>query len=490
MDFTELTIASAGKLLVEKKLSVSELVNACLERISKLEPKLHAFILVAEDKAREQAEMAQKLIDRGEADSPLLGIPMGHKDIYCTRGVETTAASNILKGYVPPYSATTVEKLEKAGAVSLGKLNCDAFAHGSSTENSDFGPTHNPYDITRVPGGSSGGSAVAVAASEVFFSTGTDTGSSIRLPAAFTNTVGLKPTYGRVSRYGIMAMASSLDSPGPITKTVEDCAYVLSAMAGHDPRDATSSKRPVPDYASFLGQDIKGWKVGVLKEFFSQGLDPAVEQVTRKAIAELSSLGAKIEEVSLPSLEYALAVYYIITPSEISSNLARYDGIKYGFSVEKEESSAARDLLEVYERSRGLGFGAEAKRRIMIGTYALSSGYYDAYYKKALKVRELIRRDYVSAFEKYDLLVGPVSPTPPFKLGEKADDPLQMYLSDIYMTPINLAGIPAISVPCGFVAGLPAGLQIMGPHFAEEKILQAAYAYEQATQFYKIRPKL
>jgi len=488
MDISELTVASAHKLLSERKLSAPELVRASLARIAALEPKLHAFLLVTREQALAQAEAAQKVIDSKKEFSPLLGIPVAHKDLYCTKGVETTAASGILKGYVPPYSATAAERLEQTGAVLMGKTNCDAFGHGSSTENSDFGPTLNPYDLEYVPGGSSGGSAAAVATGEVLFSTGTDTGSSIRLPAAFTNTVGLKPTYGRVSRYGIIAMASSLDCPGPITRTVEDCAQVLSAMAGHDPKDATSSRRPVPDYPAFLGKSIKGWKVGVIKEFFSQGLVPEVGEVTKKAIAELENLGAEVEEISLPSLEYALAVYYIITPSEISSNLARYDGIKYGFSVEKEKEKIV-DLLAVYEQSRGSGFGAEAKRRIMIGTYALSSGYYEAYYVKAQKVRELIKRDYARAFERYDLLVGPVSPTPPFKLGEKADNPLSMYLSDIYMTPINLAGIPAISVPCGFVSGLPVGLQIMGPHFSEERILQAAHAYEQETNFYKNKPK-
>ncbi|MDP2933731.1 MAG: Asp-tRNA(Asn)/Glu-tRNA(Gln) amidotransferase subunit GatA, partial [bacterium] len=467
MDLKTLTIKKAHELLVKKEFSVLELTNACLERIAEVDPKIHAFLTVVPEKAKQQAMEAQKRFDASVGINPLLGIPVAHKDLYCTEGVETTAASGILKGYVPPYSATVAERLEQAGAVLMGKTNCDAFGHGSSTENSDFGPTLNPYDLEYVPGGSSGGSAAAVATGEVFFSTGTDTGSSIRLPAAFTNTVGLKPTYGRVSRYGIIAMASSLDCPGPITRTVEDCALVLSAMAGHDPKDATSSRRQVPDYQAFLGKSIKGWKVGIVKEFFSQGLIPEVGEATKKAIAELEKLGAEVEEISLPSLEYALAVYYIITPSEVSSNLARYDGIKYGFSVEKEKEKIA-DLLSVYEQSRGKGFGAEAKRRIMIGTYALSSGYYDAYYVKAQKVRELIKQDYARAFEKYDLLVGPVSPTPPFKLGEKANNPLQMYLSDIYVTPINLAGIPAISVPCGFVSGLPVGLQIMGPHFSEE----------------------
>ena len=488
MDISELTIASARKLLAEKKLSAPELVKSALARIKTLESKLHAFLLVTEERALKQADIAQKLLGRGEIPSPLLGIPMAHKDVYCTQGVETTAASNILKGYIPPYSATVAEKLEKAGAISLGKLNLDAFAHGSSTENSDFGPTKNPYNLEYVPGGSSGGSAAAVSASEVLFATGTDTGGSIRLPASFTNTVGLKPTYGRVSRYGIIAMASSTDSPGPITRTVEDCALVLSAMAGHDERDSTSSTRSVPDYASFLGRDIKGWKIGVPKEFFGEGLNPKAGALIRAAIKKFEELGAKISEVDMPHLPYSLAVYYIIMPSEVSSNLARYDGIKYGYSAEKLSDFSPRDLLEVYTQSRGRGFGAEAKRRIMLGTYALSSGYYDAYYKKAQAVRQLIRRDFDSAFGNYDLLLAPVSPTPPFKLGEKASDPMAMYLSDIYTTSINLSGHPGISVPAGFVNNLPVGLQIIGAPYKEEKILQAAYAYEQATNFYKIRP--
>ncbi|MBI4053901.1 MAG: Asp-tRNA(Asn)/Glu-tRNA(Gln) amidotransferase subunit GatA [Candidatus Doudnabacteria bacterium] len=490
MDTVELTISQAAELLRKKQVSAVELTQSALQRINEAEPKIHAFLKVTPERALAQAKKAQALIDRGDEASPLVGIPMAHKDVYCTAGVETTAASNILRGYIPPYSATSALRIEQAGAVMLGKLNCDAFAHGASTENSDFGPTRNPYRLDCVPGGSSGGSAAAVAAGEVVFATGTDTGGSIRHPASFTNTVGFKPTYGRVSRYGIIAMASSTDCPGPITKTVEDCAYVLQVMAGHDTHDATSSRRPVPDYASFLGKNIKGWKIGVPNEYFSAGLDREVEKLTRTAILKFEELGATIEGTSLPLQDYALAVYYIIIPSEISSNLARYDGIKYGFSVEREPGFKVDDLLEVYRKSRGKGFGAEAKRRIMLGTYALSAGYYDAYYKKAMQVRELLRRNFLQAFEKYDLLLAPVSPTPPFRVGEKVGDPLKMYLSDIYTVTINLTGNPGVSVPCGFAGDLPVGLQIIGPHFGEAKILQAGYAYEQATRFYQQKPKI
>lgn len=489
MDIAELSIKEAHELLKQRKLSVMELTEAGLKRIAKVEPKVHAFLLVAEEKAKEQAQAAQARYDKQEGINPLLGIPLAHKDMYCTRGVETTAASNILKGYIPPYSATVVERLEAAGAVMMGKLNCDAFAHGSSTENSDFGPSKNPYDTERVPGGSSGGSAVAVATSEVMLATGTDTGGSIRHPAGFCNIVGLKPTYGRVSRYGIVAMASSTDSPGPMARTVEDCALALEVMAGHDKMDSTSSRRDVPKYSELLKQDIKGLRIGVPNEFFASGIDPEVEKLTRVAIMKLEELGARVEGVSLPRLDYSLAVYYILMPSEVSSNLARYDGIKYGYSVERGKVKV-RDLEEVYKLSRHQGFGVEAKRRIMLGTYALSSGYYDAYYKKARQVQRLIRQDFEKAFEEHDLLVGPVSPTPPFRLGEKVDDPLAMYLSDIYTTPINISGNPGLSVPCGFVGDLPVGLQIIGPHFAEDKILAAAYAYEQATLFYKTKPQI
>lgn len=490
MDLYNFTIKAAHEALKSKQISVAELVSASLDRIKKVDEKLHAFLLVADKEANKQAVAAQKRLDEGDRVNSLLGIPMAHKDVFCTRGIETTASSNILKGYIPPYSATVVESLDKAGAVSLGKLNCDAFAHGSSTENSDFGPTKNPYNTDYVPGGSSGGSAAAVASGEVLFATATDTGGSIRHPAGFCNVVGLKPTYGRVSRYGVIAMASSTDSPGPITRTVEDCAFVLSAMAGYDGKDSVTSKQAPVDYMEGLKKGVKGLRIGIPNEFFAEGLDPAVEKLVRAAVLEFERLGAKIEGVTMPTISYSLAAYYIIMPSEVSSNLARYDGIKYGYSVEREHPRSKFALTDVYMRSRGDGFGAEAKRRIMLGTYALSSGYYDAYYKKAQKVRQLIRQDFEKAFENFDLLLAPVSPTPPFRLGEKTDDPLSMYLSDIYTTSMSLAGNPAISVPCGFVSGLPVGLQLVAPHFKEDRLFTAAYAYEQATKFWEQAPKI
>ena len=488
MNLSDLTIQSAHELLKSKKVSVRELLDASLARIKQVDEKVHAFLLVTETEAVKQADRAQDRFDNNENVNPLLGIPMAHKDIFCTEGIETTAASNILKGYIPPYSSTVVKKLEKAGSVMVGKVNLDAFAHGASTENSDFGASKNPYDTTRVPGGSSGGSAVAVASGETLFATGTDTGGSIRLPAAFTNTVGLKPTYGRVSRYGVIAMASSTDCPSPIAKNVTDCALVLQAMAGHDPKDATSSQRSVPDYTKFLGKSVKGMKIGLPKEFFAAGLDSKVENLTREALKKFEELGASVDEVSLPSLDYALAAYYIIQPSEVSSNLARFDGIRYGYSVERDDKYKAKSLYDVYAKSRSAGFGAEAKRRIMLGTYTLSAGYYDAYYKKAQAVRELIKKDFEEVFGKYDFVMGPVSPTLPFKLGQKSDDPMAMYLADVYTTSMSLAGVPAISVPCGFVGNLPVGLQITASHFEEGKLIQAAHAYEQASEHYKKRP--
>src|SRR3989344_7851185 len=387
MNIADFTIKSAHEALKSKEFSVLELMHASLDRIKKVDDKIHAFLLVTESAARKQAEKAQKIIDDGSDISPLTGIPIAHKDMFLTDGIETTASSNILKGYIPPYTATAVKRLEESGAVMVGKLNCDAFAHGSSTENSDFGPTKNPYDTERVPGGSSGGSAAAVAAGEVLFATGTDTGGSIRHPAGFCNVVGLKPTYGRVSRYGVIAMASSTDCPGPIARTVEDCAFALTALAGYDPPDATSSERAVPNYASYIKRDVKNFRIGIPNEFFGEGLDPRIEKLVRDAAAKFEELGAIVEGVSLPHVDYALATYYVLMSSEVSSNLARYDGIRYGHSVERNPHLRTANLNAVYERSRGTGFGAEAKRRIMLGTYALSAGYYDAFYKKALAVR-------------------------------------------------------------------------------------------------------
>ncbi len=404
----------------------------------------------------------------------------------CTKGVKTTCSSKMLGNFVPPYDATVVERLKAAGMVMVGKGNMDEFAMGSSTENSAFFPTRNPWDLERVPGGSSGGSAASVAAGEAIYSLGSDTGGSIRQPAGFCSVVGLKPTYGRVSRYGLVAFASSLDQIGPLTKDVTDCALVMNVIAGHDPRDSTSVDQPVPDYTKSLIPDLKGLRIGVPKEYFVKGMESGVDQVMRQAIAKLVELGAKVEwEVSLPHTPYALACYYIIAPSEAMANLARYDGVKYGFSAKEAEN-----MWDAMAKTRQYGFGPEVKRRIMLGTYALSAGYYEAYYLKAQKVRTLISREFAEAFTKYDALVTPVSPTVPFRIGEKTDDPLQMYLSDICTLPINIAGIPGISVPAGFVDGLPVGMQILAKPFCEETLFRVAYAYEQATGWWKRRAKL
>jgi aspartyl-tRNA(Asn)/glutamyl-tRNA(Gln) amidotransferase subunit A len=416
----------------------------------------------------------------------LTGIPIALKDICCTKGVRTTCGSKILENFIPPYDATVVEKLRAAGAVFTGKTNMDEFAMGSSTETSYYGVTRNPWDLDRIPGGSSGGSAAAVAADECIASIGSDTGGSIRQPASLCGVVGLKPTYGRVSRYGLIAFASSLDQIGPFTKDVEDCAIMLNAIAGYDGRESTSVPEPVPDYRSFLGKGVEGWRIGVPKEYFVEGLDPEVEAAVRRSIAVLEGAGATFVEISLPHTQYCLAVYYIVAPAEASSNLARYDGVKYGFRC-----PGGDDLIEMYKKSRAAGFGAEVKRRIMIGTYALSSGYYDAYYRKASQVRGLIKRDFDEAFRSCDVILTPTTPTPAFRIGEKTDDPLQMYLSDILTISTNLAGIPGISVPCGFTAaGLPIGVQFLAGHFQEGRLLQAASAYERQAQIDRRRPRL
>lgn len=417
--------------------------------------------------------------------NPLTGIPVVIKDVMCTKGVRTTCSSRMLESFVPPYNATVVEKLNKCGVVMMGKANMDEFAMGSSTENSAFFPTHNPWDLTRVPGGSSGGSAASVAADETIYSLGSDTGGSIRQPAALCSITGLKPTYGRVSRYGLVAFASSLDQIGPLTKDVTDCALVMNVISGYDERDSTSVSEPVPDFTACLTGDIKGMKLGVPKEYFVKGIQPGVDSAIRIAISKLEELGASVEEVSLPHTGYALAVYYIIAPSEASANLARYDGVKYGLSHEE-----ATGMWENMEKTRQYGFGPEVKRRIMLGTYALSAGYYDAYYVKAQKVRTLIRQEFDSVFEKVDALITPTSPTVPFKIGEKTDDPLQMYLSDVCTLPINIAGVPALSIPAGFSEGLPVGMQIIGKPFAEETIMKIGHAYQQATDWHKQKPEL
>ena len=477
------TIHEAHRLLKEKKISSVELTKDYLERIKQLEPKVHAFVTVTEEQALERARKADEMIKAGNT-SPLTGVPIAIKDVICTRGVRTTCSSKMLENFVPPYNATVMEKLNAGGAVMVGKANMDEFAMGSSTENSALFVTHNPWDLERVPGGSSGGSAVAVAAGEAVGALGSDTGGSIRQPAGFCSVVGLKPTYGRVSRYGLVAFASSLDQIGPLTQDVTDCALMMNAIAGHDQRDSTSVPEPVPDYTQCLKNDLKGMRLGIPREYYVEGMQSGVASAMKAAIKKLEELGAKLEEVSLPHTTYSLAVYYIIAPSEASANLARYDGVKYGFSYKGDT------MWESMEKTRENGFGPEVKRRIMLGTYALSAGYYDAWYVKAQKVRTLIRREFDAVFEKYDALITPTSPTVPFKIGEKTDDPLAMYLSDVCTLPINIAGVPGISIPAGFVDGLPVGMQIIGKHFREETILRVAYAYEQATEWHKRRARV
>ncbi len=481
----ELTIASAAELLRRREISATELTEAALARIAATDEALHSFLTVAGDEAHAAAAEADRALAAGSARGPLTGIPIALKDIIATRGVRTTAASRILERFVPAYDATVTTRLKDAGAVIIGKTNCDEFAMGSSTENSAYGPARNPWNLARVPGGSSGGSATAVAAGQALGSLGTDTGGSIRLPAGYCGVVGLKPTYGRVSRFGVIAYASSLDQVGPLARDVTDCALLLGAIAGHDARDSTSVDRPVPDYAAALGGGVGGLRISIPREYFVEGMQPDVEQAVRGAVETLRGLGAQAHNVSLPHTEYAVATYYIVATAEASSNLARYDGIRYGARV--PESS----LLETYRATRAAGFGAEVKRRIMLGTYALSSGYYDAYYLKAQKVRTLIRRDFERVFADADVIVTPVAPTTAFALGEKLDDPLQMYLSDIFTISVNLAGLPGIVVPCGFDRdGMPIALQIVGPPFGEEAVLRVAHAYEAATDWHHRRPQV
>jgi len=485
MHLHALTIHELHKLLIRKEVSVTDVVSAFLTRIEKFDRKLNCYLTPLADAALDQAGQ----FDQGAGDihrSPLAGIPLAIKDVLCMQGVRTTCASRILENFVPPYDGTVVANLKKAGAIFLGKTNMDEFAMGSSTENSAYKPTRNPWDLNRVPGGSSGGSAAAVAADLCAGSLGSDTGGSIRQPASFCGVVGLKPTYGRVSRYGLVAFASSLDQIGPITKDVEDAALLLQVIAGHDPKDSTSVDQPVPDYRAGLNESIKGLRLGIPKEYFIEGMHPEVASIVRKAVQTCQELGAEILEVSLPHTEYGVAAYYIIAPAEASSNLARYDGVKYGYRV-----ANARELMTMYRQSRSQGFGSEVKRRIMLGTYVLSAGYYDAYYRKASQVRTLIRGDFLKAFAQCDALLAPVAPIPAFNIGEKTDDPLQMYLSDVFTLPASLAGIPGISVPCGFSSDkLPIGLQILGPHFREDLILRIAYQFEQATPHLRSTPEL
>lgn len=486
MELTQLTIQQAAAGLKKKEFTSTELTQAFLARIEKLNPALLAYLLVDKKGALEQARAADELLSRGDFASPLLGVPVAIKDNMAIRGGRTTAGSKILKNYIAPYTATAVQKLLDRGAVVLGKTNLDEFAMGSSTENSAFGPSKNPWNKEMVPGGSSGGSGAAVAADLCVYALGSDTGGSIRLPASFCGVVGLKPTYSRVSRSGLLAMASSLDQIGPLARSVKDASLVLNELVGFDPKDATTIPRAAEDFSSTLADGIKGLKIGVPKEYFVAGMQPDTEAAVKQAVNKLAELGAKIVEVSLPNVGYALATYYIIVPVEVASNLARYDGIKYGLSHQDK----ARDIFEVYYKSRSEGFGSEAKRRIILGTYASSAGYYDAYYKKALLVQQVIREDFKKVFEKVDLLAGAVSPGTAFKLGAKVDDPLAMYLEDILTVPVNLAGLPAISVPCGYAGGLPVGLQLQAPWWQEAKLLRAAYAFELATEWHKQKPEL
>jgi aspartyl-tRNA(Asn)/glutamyl-tRNA(Gln) amidotransferase subunit A len=485
LELYSLTIHEAQEKLRHGTLSSVELTESLLERINTVEAKVAAYISIQEELALHMARFADERRATGE-DNPLLGIPLGIKDAIITLGVPTTAGSKILAGFVPPYDATTVARLREAGAVFLGKTNTDEFTMGSSTEYSAFKVTRNPWDLSRVPGGSSGGSAAAVAAGEALGALGTDTGGSIRLPASYCNAVGLKPTYGRVSRYGAIAHGSSLDQIGPITRDVEDAAILLAGIAGHDPRDATTLKAPVPDYAKELkaGDDLKGLTVGVPKEYFVDGLEAGVESAIRTAIDQLADLGADIVEISLPHTEYGIPAYYLIATAEASANLSRYDGVRFGLR------QAGADMWDTFRQTREAGFGPEVKRRIMLGTYALSAGYYEAYYLKAQQVRTLIRRDFERAFEFTDVLVAPTVPDVAFKIGEKVDDPLQMYLIDVLTVMSNLAGVCGISIPCGFSQGMPVGLQIIGPALGESAILRTAYHYEQATSWHKRKPNI
>src|SRR5690242_13901492 len=479
----ELSVREAADRVRRREVSAVDLARASLARIAAVDTQLGAFLTLNEVEAIAAAEQIDRRVAAGDDPGPLGGVPIGVKDIICTAGLRTTAGSRILERFVPAYDATVTARLRRAGAVIVGKLNCDEFAMGSSTENSALGTTRNPWDGARVPGGSSGGSGAAVAARECHAALGTDTGGSVRLPAAFCGVAGMKPTYGRVSRYGVIAYASSLDQVGPIAREVADVAVVLEAIAGHDPAASTASPRPVPSYAAALDGSVRGLRLGLPREYFVEGMQPDVERGVRAAVAELERLGAAVEPVSLPHTEYAIATYYLIATAEASSNLARYDGIRYGL---REPRPA---LTEMYEATRAAGFGAEVKRRIMLGTYALSAGYYDAYYLKAQQVRTLIRMDFQKVFDTCDALVTPVSPTTAFRLGEKTADPVTMYLSDIFTISVNLAGLPALALPCGAdKAGLPVGLQVIGRPFDEETVLRVGHAYEQSTKWYRRRP--
>jgi aspartyl-tRNA(Asn)/glutamyl-tRNA(Gln) amidotransferase subunit A len=476
------TLAELASKLRAKELSVTELTKGLLGRIEASQPKLNAFVTVTGELALAQAKAADAAFAAGTA-GPLTGLPLAHKDIFCTKGVKTSCGSRMLDNFVSPYDATVVEKLNASGMVTLGKTNMDEFAMGSSNETSYYGPVKNPWDLALVPGGSSGGSAAAVAARVSPIATATDTGGSIRQPASLCGITGIKPTYGRVSRYGMIAFASSLDQGGLLALSAEDAAMVLQAMSGFDPRDSTSVDTPVPDYVAGLNAPLAGLKIGLIQEFFDKGLDANVEKLIREALKVYEKLGAKLVEVKLPALPLSVPTYYVVAPAEASSNLARFDGVRYGYRAKDP-----KDLMDLYKRSRGEGFGAEVKRRIMTGTYVLSAGYYDAYYLKAQRVRQLINQDFKRAFEQVDVLIGPTAPDVAFAIGAKADDPIQMYLNDIYTIGANLAGVPGVSIPCGFVRGLPVGMQICGPHFAEGKLLNVAHAYQKETDWHRQIP--
>ncbi len=476
------SVAELGKGLHERKFSSVELTRALLQRVRASQPTLNAFITITEAQALAQAAAADAEIAAGRG-GPLTGIPLVHKDIFCTEGVLTSCGSKMLANFESPYDATVVARLKSAGMVMLGKANMDEFAMGSSNETSHFGPVCNPWDTAMVPGGSSGGSAAVVAARLAPVATATDTGGSIRQPAALCGVTGLKPTYGRVSRYGMIAFASSLDQAGIISGSAEDAALLLGAMAGFDPRDSTSVDSPVPDYRATLNASLEGKTIGLVREFFDKGLDPSCEQPIREAIRQYERLGAKVREISCPNLPLSVPTYYVVAPAECSSNLARFDGVRFGHRCENP-----RDLMDLYTRSRGEGFGAEVKRRIMTGTYVLSAGYYDAYYIKAQRVRQLISQDFARAFEQVDLLAGPTSPTPAFPIGAKVSDPITMYLNDIYTIGANLAGLPGLSIPCGFAGQLPVGLQLIGPHFSEGLLLNAAHRYQLETDWHRRVP--
>ena len=491
MELSKLTIKEASERLAKGEITSVDLTKSIFDRIEQVEPKVGAYITLSKDDAMKEAATSDDRRKNNKTLSEIDGIPLALKDIILTKDLKTTAASKILEDYIPLYDATVAAKLKKAGCVLIGKTNLDEFAMGSSTENSALKQTCNPWKLDCVPGGSSGGSAAAVAADECLFAVGTDTGGSIRQPSSFCSTVGLKVTYGLVSRYGVMSYASSFDTIGPITKTVEDAAIVLKQMAGNDVNDSTSTQQKIPNYTDFMRQDLRGKLIGMPKEFFAEGLSGEVANILTSAKKTLEDLGAKVEEISLPLTDYAIATYYILVKSEASSNLSRYDGVRYGMSPLKQNKELVKNLEEVYEMARSKGFGPEVKRSIMLGTYTLSAGYFDAYYKKAARVRTKIREEYENAFKKYDVLMTPVSPFPAFRLGEKLSDPLSMYLADVDTAPINIAGVPAMSVPAGFTsAGLPVGMQLIGPMHHESKIFEVASAFEKATQWHKKKPQL